>query len=158
KLTAQGYENLTVPVSLYEKRKDRVFDPKKDPILDSKKVTVDPNNRTVKVRLVHRPTEAGEKTYIIHVPPQKGEVDRENNQVQRSIYVRESKQIKVLYVEGYRRYEYHYLKTLLERESNRVKGNKSVHLRVVLLDADADFPDQDRTALASFPTPFRSIE
>ncbi len=45
----------------------------------------------------------------------------------------------MLYVEGYRRYEYHYVKTLLERESNRIKGNKSIDLKVLLLDADPDF-------------------
>jgi uncharacterized membrane protein len=150
RLTAQGYKNLTMPVRLYEKGKDRP--------LDKKDVTVDENNRTVKVRLTHRPTEPGEKVYVIRVPVQEGEVDKENNQIERSIYVREAKQIKVLYVEGYRRYEYHYVKTLLERESNRIKGNKSVNLRVVLLDADADFASEDRTALSSFPTPFRNVD
>src|SRR5262245_39335824 len=150
KLTAQGYKNLTLPVSLYEKGKDRVLDPKS--------VTVEEDNRTKKVRLVHRPTEPGEKTYVIRVPVQEGEVDKENNQFERTVDVRETKQIKVLYVEGYRRYEYHYLKTLLERESNRLKGNKSVNLKVVLLDADQDFALQDRTALPTFPTPFRNVD
>ena len=64
-----------------------------------------------------------------------------------------------MYVEGYRRYEYHYLKTLLERESARIKGNKTIDLHVVLLDADADAPKQDRTLLPDgFPTPFRNAE
>jgi hypothetical protein len=150
KLTVQGYKGMTLPVALYEKGKERV--------LDSKNMTVDPDNRTVKVRLIHRPTEPGEKVYVIRVPVQEGEVDKENNQIERTIHVRETKQVKVLYVEGYRRYEYHYLKTLLERETNRVKGNKSVNLKVLLLDADPDFPSQDRTALASMPTPFRNVD
>jgi hypothetical protein len=150
KLTAQGYKNLTLPVSLYEKGKDRV--------LDAKSVTVDEDSKTKKVRLIHRPTEPGEKTYVIRVPVQEGEVDKENNQLERAVHVRETKQIKVLYVEGYRRYEYHYLKTLLERESNRIRGNKSVNLKVVLVDADEGFSQQDRTALASFPTPFRNVD
>jgi hypothetical protein len=59
--------------------------------------------------------------------------------------------MKVLYVEGYRRYEYHYVKTLLERESARVRGNKSVDLKVLLLEADPDFPAEDRSAIAEFP-------
>ncbi|MFO0881149.1 MAG: VWA domain-containing protein [Gemmataceae bacterium] len=150
KLTAQGYKQMSLPVTLYEKGSDRP--------LDTRTVSVDPDNRTVKVRLVHRPTEAGEKVYVIRAPVQEGEVDKENNQVEKTVHVREAKQIRVLYVEGYRRYEYHYLKTLLERESNRVKGNKSVHLKVYLLDADDDFATQDRTALASFPTPFRNVD
>jgi hypothetical protein len=144
KLTAQGYSSLNLPVALYEKGKDRP--------LDTKTIQVDAQNKTVKVRLTHRPTEPGEKIYVIKVPPQEGEIDKENNVLERPVYVREAKMIKVLYVEGYRRYEYHYLKTLLERESNRIKGNKSIDLKVFLLDADADFPAQDASALSSFPT------
>src|SRR5262249_27001081 len=123
-----------------------------------KDVTIEPGNKTVKVRLIHRPTEPGEKVFVIRVPVQEGEIDKENNTIERTIHVREAKQIKVLYVEGYRRYEYHYLKTLLERESSRVKGNKSVNLKVLLLDADADFNKQDRTALSAFPTPFHKVD
>lgn len=150
RLTAAGYSSLTVPVTLHEKGKDQV--------LDAKTVTIDPNSRTVRVRLTHRPSEAGEKVYVVRVPARADENDRDNNALERPVHVREARQIKVLYVEGYRRYEYHYLKSLLERESARVRGNKSVNLKVVLLDADADFAAQDRTALPAFPTPFRSLD
>ncbi|MFO0928730.1 MAG: VWA domain-containing protein [Gemmataceae bacterium] len=150
RLTAQGYDSLTAPVALYEKGKDTP--------LDTRNVTVEANNRTVKVRLTHRPTEPGEKVFVVRTPLQPDESDRENNTIERAVHVREARQLKVLYVEGYRRYEYHYLKTLLERESGRVKGNKSVNLKVVLLDADADFATQDRTAIPAFPTPFRNLD
>lgn len=150
KLTAQGMASSSLPVALYEKGNERP--------LDTRSVTVGGDNRTVKVRLIHSPKEAGEKTYVIRTPVQEGEVDRDNNQIEKTIYVREAKQINVLYVEGYRRYEYHYLKTLLERESARLKGNKSVNLRVFLQDADADAWQQDRTLLANFPTPFRMAD
>ena len=149
RLTAQGFKNLTVPVTLHEKGKERA--------LDRKVVTVG-DNGMVKVRLEHRPSEPGEKTYVIRVPVQPDEVDRDNNALEKTIFVREAKQIRVLYVEGYRRYEYQYVKTLLERESARIKGNKSIYLRVVLLDADSDFDKEDRTALANFPTPFRNTD
>ncbi|MFO0843137.1 MAG: VWA domain-containing protein [Gemmataceae bacterium] len=151
KLTAQGYKQMALPVSLYEKGSDRPLGP-------PKVVNVDPDTKTVKVRLEHKPATAGDKTYVIRVPVQEGEVDKENNVLEKQVYVREAKQVKVLYVEGYRRYEYQYLKTLLERESNKVRGNKSVNLKVLLLDADPDFPLQDRTALGSFPTPFRNVD
>lgn len=150
RLTAQGYDRLTVPVALYEKGKDQP--------LDTRNVSVESNARTVKVRLTCRPTEAGEKVYVIRVPLQPDESDRDNNQLERVVHVREARQIKVLYVEGYRRYEYHYLKTLLERESGRIKGNKSVNLKVLLLDADPDFASQDRAAIPAFPTPFRNLD
>ncbi|MGL4552589.1 MAG: VWA domain-containing protein [Gemmataceae bacterium] len=149
-LTAQGFPGGTFPVALYEKGKDRP--------LDTKTVTAGGDARSVKVSLRHRPTEPGEKEYVIRTPVVEGEIDKENNQVEKTIYVRETKQINVLYVEGYRRYEFHYLKTLLERESNRVKGNKTVNLRVLLMDADGDAHEQDRTLIQQFPTPFRMAE
>jgi hypothetical protein len=144
RLTAQGYDRLSVPVVLREKG-----DPK---VLDTKTPTFDGKTRTVKLRLAHKPTTPGEKVYEVEVPAQEDEVDKDNNRLERQVFVLEARQIKVLYVEGYRRYEYHYVKTLLERESNRIKGNKSVDLRVLLLDADPEFAEQDRYALAEFPT------
>jgi hypothetical protein len=150
RLTAQGYDSLDVPISLYEKGRERP--------LKTERVRIDSGKGTAKVRIVYQPTEPGEKVYVIKVPVQQGEVDRDNNQIERAILVRDAKQIKVLYVEGYRRYEYHYIKTLLERESNRIKGNKSINLKVVLLDADPDFASEDRTALSSMPTPFRNVD
>src|SRR5262249_8296580 len=49
------------------------------------------------------------------------------------------------------RYEYRYVKHLLERESERDKRTKSIDLKVLLLDADDDYPAEDRSALAHFP-------
>ena len=132
-----------MPVTLKEKGKDD--------ILDKKTITFKTASDEVKVRLEYQPTEPGEKMYIIETPVQADEVDKENNRIERKVFVREAKPIKVLYVEGYRRYEYHFLKTLLERESDRTKGNKSIDLKVLLLDADREFAAQDRTALAEFP-------
>src|SRR5205085_10212902 len=71
---------------------------------------------------------------------------------ERGVYVREAKLIKVLYVEGYARYEYRFVKTLLERESDRDKRNKTIDLKVLLLDADSEYASEDKSALADFPT------
>jgi hypothetical protein len=144
RLTAQGYDRLNTEVVLREKGDPR--------ILDRKPVSFDGKTRTVKVRLTHKPTTPGEKVYEVEVPAQDDEADKDNNRLERQVFVMEARQIKVLYVEGYRRYEYHYVKTLLERESSRIKGNKSVDIRVLLLDADPEFAEQDRYALAEFPT------
>ena len=56
RLTAQGYDRLTAPVTLKEKGKDKV--------LAQQSVTVDGSGKSVKVRLVHQPTEPGEKIGI----------------------------------------------------------------------------------------------
>jgi hypothetical protein len=144
KLTAQGYNNLAVPVTLFEKGKE-------DQPLDTQTVKAE-GGKPVKVRLTCQPTEPGEKIYVVKTPVQADEVEKENNQLERSVFVREAKLIKVLYVEGYRRYEYHFVKTLLERESDRTKGNKSIDLRVLLLDAEPEFAAADKTAIPEWPS------
>lgn len=144
-LTGQGYDALNVPVTLREKGNAKPLDVQQS-------VRVDAGGKPVKVRLVHQPTEPGEKVYEIETPVQADEVDKDNNKVERIVHVRAAKLIKVLYMEGYRRYEFHYLKTLLERESDRTKGNKSIDVKVLLLEADPDYASQDRSALADFPT------
>ncbi len=62
------------------------------------------------------------------------------------------KEINVLYVEGQPRYEFRYIKFLMEREApDEKKKKKSIHLRVLLLDADDDWHNTDKTALKDFP-------
>jgi hypothetical protein len=144
RLTGQGYAGRTVPVRLYEKGKERV--------LDEKQVTLDPNGKPVDVPpLIHKPDQEGETIYELRVPALEGEVTLENNVLQRTVHVRKAKLIKVLYVEGEARWEYRYLKTLLERESNRIEGNKSIDLKVWLIESEPDWATQDRSALAEFP-------
>ena len=142
-LTGKGYAGLKTTVTVKEKGKDGV--------LATKNIVLKTDGEDVKVQLEVKPTERA-KTYIIETPLQPDEADKEDNRIERKVLVREAKLIKVLYVEGYRRYEYHYLKTLLERESDRAKGNKSIDLKVVLMNADPDFAAEDRTALAEIPT------
>jgi hypothetical protein len=138
-LVGKGYKNLTVPVTLREKGKAEV--------LDKQMVVLDASGKPVKVTLKHTPETAGDKQYVIDTPVQDDEVDKDNNHLERAVRVNESKLIKVLYVEGYPRFEFRFLKTLLERESNRTKGNKSIDLRVLLLDADDNYQLQDRCAI-----------
>jgi hypothetical protein len=148
RLTGQGYTDLTVPVRLYERNKDGT-----EKLLKTEKVRVDPQGRPVKFRIIHQPKEPGEKVFILDVPVQEDEVKpATNNRLERRVFVREAKLIKVLYVEGYSRYEYRFVKNLLERESARDKRNKTIDLRVLLLEADDEYASEDRSALADFPT------
>jgi hypothetical protein len=143
RLSSQGISELNVPVRLFEKGKDRV--------LLERMVRVNPQGKPVKVRLVHQPQEEGEKVYLVKVPVQEGEANTANNVIERTVHVHKTRLIKVLYVEGEARWEYRYVKNLLERESNRLEGNKSIDLKVLLLDADSDWGTQDRSAVSEFP-------
>jgi hypothetical protein len=143
-LTAHGYTDLTVPVRLREKGGDKV--------LAEQLVKVDPQGKPQEVRLEYKPTEPGEKIYIVEVPEQPDETRKDNNRIERAVSVREDKLLHVLYVEGYPRYEFRFIKALLERESAKTKGNKSIDLKVVLLDADPQWASQDKSALSEIPT------
>jgi hypothetical protein len=144
RLTGQGYTDKTVQITLKEKGKDKV--------LDSQFVRVDPQGKPVKFRLAHVPTEPGEKVYVLEVPPEPDETQTDNNKLERSVFVRESKLIKVLYVEGYARYEFRFIKTLLERESALDAKNKTIDLKVLLCDSDEEYASEDKSAIAGFPS------
>jgi hypothetical protein len=151
KITGQGFKNLTVPIVLKVKEKDG-----REKEVGRTLVTLDPAGKAVKLRLQHQPTEVGRKPYIVQVElPKLDGVDKglhpNNLRLERTIDVIDSKQIKVLYVEGQPRYEFRFLKFLLEREALDAKKNKSIDLKVVLTDADPDFAKTDRATLPVFP-------
>lgn len=116
-------------------------------------VTPDPAGNPVTVTVAHTPTEAGEKTYVLEVPAAPGEVNARNNRIERTVLVTDSRRVRVLYVEGYPRYDFRFVKVMLERESDKSLGGKSVELQVVLLDASKGWPETDRSAFrGEFPT------
>lgn len=147
RLTAKGPDPAkTVPVVLYERQGDKLFERARE------NVRPDPSGKPVPVRLEHTPEEAGEKTFVLDVPIQPGEAEPGNNRLERTILVTESRRIRVLYVEGYPRYEFRFVKALLERETESVRGNKTIDLSTLLLDAAPGYAEQDRSALRAFPT------
>lgn len=145
KLTARGDASGQVRVSLGEKQGETVNE------LDHALVTVDPSGAPVKIRFAHAPREPGERIYVLSVPPLPGENDVGNNELARTVTVDEFKRTRVLYIEGRPRYDFRFVKTLFERETEAVRGNKSIDLKVLLLDADPDFSRQDRTVIEGFP-------
>ena len=149
RLTAQGYsDGRSVPVTLYEKDKNGALKR-----LKSERVTTDLQGKPVKFKVTYKPTEPGERVFVLDVPEQPDEVKpADNNRLERTVFVRETKLIKILYIEGYARYEYRFVKHLMERESDRDPRNKSMDLKVLLLDADPEYAGEDRSAIAEFPT------
>jgi hypothetical protein len=118
-------------------------------------VRLDPSGTPVKVRFVHQP-KAGEKTFVIEIPPAfrvPDDVDPTNDRLEHRVFVAEAKRLRVLMIDGHPRYDYRYVKALFERESDAVKGNKSIDVDAYLLSAHPDHPKQDRTSINRFPTP-----
>lgn len=157
-LTGQGYKDLTVPVVLKVKQKDGT-----EKVLGREMVRVDPTGKPKKIQLRDQPDKPGRRLYIVEVELPKAEgrdkaIAPSNTRLERTIDVLESKLIRVLYVEGTPRYEFRFIKSLLERERLDERKNRSFELKVVLLDADPEFPGQDRTALAEFPATKQELD
>ncbi len=147
RVTARGANPAaTVPVVLYERQGEK--------LVEKARITVspDPTGKPVPVRLTTTPTEVGEKTYVLDLPVQPGEAESGNNRIERVVLVTETKRLRVLYIEGYPRYEFRFVKVLLERESDAIVGNRSLELSTLLLDSSAGYADQDKSALKSMPT------
>lgn len=119
---------------------------------DEVQVTPDAAGKPVSFRLKHVPTELGERTFVIEVPVQPGERETANNTVERTVVVTENRRLRVLYVEGYPRYEFRFVKVLLERELEPGRREKAVDLHTLLLDASLDHATTDKSALRGFPT------
>jgi hypothetical protein len=147
RLTSRGaVAAKPVPVVLYEKQGDKLVERGRTT------ATPDPSGNPVPIRITHTPAEPGEKVFILDVPAQPEEADTSNNRIERTVLVAEARRIRVLFVEGTPRYEFRFVKTLLERESDRIAGNKTVEVRTVLLDASRGWAETDRSALPDFPT------
>jgi hypothetical protein len=116
-------------------------------------VRLDPEGKPVKVRFVHQPKEAGEKTFVVQVPVQADEAEPGNNRLEHRVFVAEARRLRVLLVEGAPRWDWRYIKSLFERESEAVRGNKSIDVDSYLVSASPDNPKQDRTSINRFPTP-----
>lgn len=150
KVSAQGPGMPdSIPVTLSEIRNGEQVE------LERQMIRLDPQGKPVKVRFVHQPKEAGEKTFVIEFPkvarlPE--DVEPGNDRLEHHVFVAEAKRLRVLLVEGYPRYDFRYIKALFERESEAVRGNKSIDVDSYLLTADPEHPKQDRTSINRFPT------
>ena len=116
-------------------------------------VTPDPNGNRIPVTIAVTPTEPGEKIYVLEVQSVAGETDLTNNRLERPVLVTDSKRVRVLYIEGYPRYDFRFVKVLLERESERSIGGKGFSVEVLLLNASKGWAETDRSAFrGDFPT------
>jgi hypothetical protein len=111
--------------------------------LAERTVTLPPSGQSLDLQLLDRPAGKGDLNYVVAVEPQEGEIDRENNQQRRTVSIRDEK-IRVLLACGYPNYEFRYLKNLLERDP-------SIDLATFLQDAEANYTEQDKSAVRTFP-------
>src|SRR5262249_55561981 len=138
-----------VDVVLYEKAGEQRKELKREAVPRRRRGTAAPSRR------VYSPETPGDKVFVLVPapgPPAAGQRPVTAAEQERVIHVADLQQIRVLYLEGRPRYEYRFVKTLLERELARDKAAKSVALRTLLFDADKGFEKVDESAQADFPT------
>jgi uncharacterized membrane protein len=92
------------------------------------------NDAPTEVELQFKPDEAGTLDLVVEAVKQPGEVDEEDNLRRIQIEVLDAK-IAVLYVEGYPRWEYRYLK-------NEMIRDRSVNISCFLTGADPNFAQE----------------
>lgn len=135
KLRSFGYSAKSVFLQL---RKEG--DPE---ILAQQNVVAPADGQTTTVELSYASPVPGEFDFVLQIGEQSDETNRSNNSETRHVSVREEK-IRVLLADGGPRYEFRFLKQLLERD-------KSIELSSLLQEADFEYAQEDRTAISQFP-------
>ncbi len=135
KIRSFGYAGLKVPLRL-RKEGDRT-------VIAEQEILSPADGQTTTVELSYTSLVAGEFDYVLELGEQPDETNRSNNGETRHVSIREEK-IRVLLVDAGPRYEFRFLKQLFERD-------KSIELSTLLLEADVEYTQEDRTAISHFP-------
>jgi uncharacterized membrane protein len=112
-------------------------------------VIYEPGKPRGSVELRTKPTRTGEVRYRVEVEPLAGEMTVDNNADRVDVVILDDR-LNVLYVEGYPRYEYRYLKNAFLRE-------KTMGLSVLLLEADEQFVQEGTDPIRRFPATFEEL-
>ena len=135
-LSASGLTGPT-PVSM------RMIRERDGTTVASREVLLNPARAAMTVELTTKPTLSGRARYRVEASPIPGEYTLDNNAETIDLRVLDNR-LKVLYVEGYPRYEYRYLKNALLRE-------ETVDLSVLLIEADEQFVQEGTEPIRRFP-------
>jgi hypothetical protein len=113
-------------------------------------VTPKTDAEDIPIQLVHRPDSAGTFTYQIETRVLTGETDISNNRLTAQVTVYDQS-LLVLMIESTPSYEFRFLKMLLERgQTDRTEdGSAPIAVSTLLQDADPEFRQIDRTAVAT---------
>lgn len=130
-LRAFGAKNNSLTLQL--KRKGRAE------VLASRKIAAPKPGETQRVEIVYTPTEKAENVeFLLEVVPLPRETNTTNNVQSAHVSIR-GETLKVLLADSLPRYEFRYVKHLLERE-------KTIELHTILQESDLDYAAQDETA------------
>lgn len=136
RVTARGLvEPTTIDVRLYDERSSRP--------IDARQITLDGSTDSVTIELYDTPKRVGRHRYRVEAAPIPNEKTTANNVDYIDLTIVDD-QVRVLYVEGYPRYEYRYLKNALLREP-------TVEVSILLIEADERFVQDGTLPIRRFP-------
>ncbi|MBC8109131.1 MAG: VWA domain-containing protein, partial [Anaerolineae bacterium] len=130
-----------VVVRLKDKKTDRAMIGA-DGRMVEQQVTL-PNDQPTEVELQFKPEQIGQLDLVVEAIKQPGEIDDDDNVRELQIEVLDAK-IAVLYVEGYPRWEYRYLK-------NEMIRDRTVDIACWLTSADPTFKQEGDIPITRFP-------
>ncbi len=102
-----------------------------------------PGSNSAVVMLLPRADEAGQRDWRIEIDAGAGDLVAENN-VRTAQLELVDRPLRVLYIDGYPRWEYRYIKNLLIRES-------TIESSILLLSADRDFAQEGNLPITRLP-------
>jgi len=142
RIKAFNYNGQSTTLTLRDKRSDQ--------IMAQQNVSIGADGVASEVELTFTPAAEGEFEMELAARPLPDESNRENNRETRPLSVRQGR-IHVLLADSVPRYEFRYLKHLLEREG---RSDRTVTLHTLLQNADPRYAEQDQSAshlLGRFP-------
>lgn len=126
----------------------RLRDEQTGQVLDRK--TVEINDGLDGILMTANLEDPGDRTLVVDVETSVGDLIAENDSMIFEVEVVD-RPIRVLYIEGYPRWEYRYLKNLLVRE-------QSIESSVMLISADRDFAQEGNTPISRLPRTAEEFE
>ena len=126
----------------------RLRDEQSGQVLDRK--TVEINDDLDGILMTANLEDPGDRTLVVDVETSSGDLISENDISRFDVEVVD-RPIRVLYIEGYPRWEYRYLKNLLVRE-------QSIESSVMLISADRDFAQEGNTPISRLPRTAEEFE
>jgi uncharacterized membrane protein len=97
--------------------------------------------------MLFKPDQVGPLDVVVVVEPQPGELDDQDNSRTAQVAVLDAK-VNVLYVDGYPRWEYRYIK-------NEMIRDKTVNISCLLTSADPSFAQEGDPSSEGFPGPIK---
>ncbi len=139
-VAAKGFNGKTVKVQLLGKNAKG-----KRKLIDRRVVEFSKDKQTIEVDLGTRPQKVGKLAFVIEASLAPDKKAKAITRVKLNLTVKKAKLVRILYIVGPPRYEYRFLREILER-------NKAIELKVLFTEAVGEVWKSDKIALKDFPT------